>query len=248
MINLTGQTNGVTVFNLPFERSAGTFVNTTQSHDCCEFLTSADGQEFFTPVTTADSLEIVSTSANDVAAGTGTKTVGILYLDANGNWSEFTATMNGTTPVAVGIQASAIISIYAKTGGSSLYSAGAIVLRKVGTTTIYDQITANSNHSQSGRFTCPRGYYAVLIDLHVSVQGHPIEIKLRTTRSPFDGSTLERYSIKSNMKLSSGSTVSFPLGKVRLDAGQALRISGITDATAGSPRIHGVLDMELIKL
>lgn len=250
MIDLNTQRLDPTVFAMPFERSAGSFVSNSTYHDFCEFLTDAAGQETFTPVTTSDSLEVVSSSVNDTALGTGIRTVGIVYLDASGNWSEFTTALDGTTPVSLsGISASAIIAMYGKTGGSASFSTGTVNLRNVASPAIiYEQITPNSNRSQSGRFTCPRGYYVLLDDLHISVQGHPVEIKLRMTRSPFNGSNIDRYVIRTGMKLASGATASFPLTGMRLDAGQSLKISGIPDAVSGTPRVHGSLDMEMIKI
>lgn len=250
MINLNTQIVDPTVFSILFERSAGSFNNNTAYHDCCEFLTSSAGQEAFTPVTTSVAMEVVSSSANDASAGTGTRTVSVIYLDADGYWSRTVVTMNGTTPVPLtGISASAIISMYATTGGTLLGSAGAITLRNVTTPTIiYEQIPVNTNRSQSGRFTVPRGYYAIFDNLHISAQGQPIEVKVRVTRDPFNGSTIDRYGSVTGMKLASGTTTDFPLKGIRLDAGQSLKISGITDATAGNPRIHGSIDLELIKI
>lgn len=238
-------------FYITFERAAGTFINTTDYHDCCEFLTNSAGQQNFTQVTTSDSLEVVSTSANDSAAGTGTRTVGIIYLNALGEWSQTIVTLNGTTPVPLtGIQMSAVNSQYALTGGSSPVSAGTISLRNVNTPSIiYEQIVAGGNQSQSGRFTCPRGYYALLEHLNISVQGQPIEFKLRTTRNQFDGSSSnDRYLFKMGAKIAAGDSIEFDLHDMRLDAGQTVKVSGIADATAGNPRIHGTLALYLIKI
>jgi hypothetical protein len=233
-------------FSMLFERSAGTFGNNTDYNDCCEFLLS--GQTNFIPVTTSDSLEVISTSVDDTSAGIGTRTVGILYLDSSGVWSQTIATLNGTTAVSVPITASAIISMYALTGGTNAVSSGDINLRKVGTpTTIYEQIKAKGNQSQSGRFKVPTGYYAILRNIAFSVQGQTIELKMRINRNPFDNSTTTRYLFNSGVKLAAGSAISIPLDS-RVDAGQEIKISGIADATAGNPRVHGTLDLALFAL
>lgn len=236
-------------FSMQFERSAGTFSNNTALHDYCEFLTSSANDVVFTPVTVNDALEVVSTSANDTSNGTNTRTVGVVYLDANGMWSQTIVTMNGTTPVPLtGITASAIICMSAYTGGTAQVSAGDINLRKVGTpTTIYEQIKAGGNQSQSGRITIPTGYYAILDDCHISVQGQPTETKVRLTRSKFDGATVDRYLFYATIKLVSGAAIFMPLQGIRLDQGQSLKISGAVDATTSNPRVHGSLDIQLIK-
>jgi len=233
-----------------FERAASTFIDTTTYHDCCEFLTNSAGQQFFTPVTTADALEVVSTSASDTAAGVGTRTVGIVYLDANGIWSEATVTLNGTTAVPLtGITASAINFMYAKTGGTTPTGVGVISLRKVGTPTlIYEQITANGNMSQSGRFTVPAGYIAKITSCTVSCQGQGIEFKLRSTSTPFNDSTAGRFLFKKNIKLPASGYVVLPFSNFYLTAGQQVKASALADATTGNPRIHGTFEVELIKL
>lgn len=233
-------------FSIPFERSAGTFGNNTDYNDCCEFLLS--GQTNFIPVTTSDSLEVISTSADDNSSGIGTRTVGILYLNSSGVWSQAIATLNGTTAVSVPITASAIISMYALTGGVNLIGSGDINLRKVGTpSTIYEQIKAKGNQSQSGRFRVPTGYYAILRNITFSVQGQAIELKMRINRNPFDNSTVTRYLFNSGIKLAAGGAISISLDS-RVDEGQELKVSGITDATTSNPRVHGTLDLALFVL
>ena len=61
----------------------------------------AVGTSFVEPATAA-AITIVSSNANDTAAGTGARTVFVEYIDSNYNSVTVTVTMNGTTPVAVG--------------------------------------------------------------------------------------------------------------------------------------------------
>jgi hypothetical protein len=231
-----------------FERTRNTFINSTDYHDFCEFLTGSAGQQSYTPVTVSDSLEIVSNSANDTAAGTGTRTVGIAYLNAAGEWSEATVTMNGTTPVSVPIAATAINFMHAKTGGSLQTSAGTINLRNVATPTIlYEQIAAGGNMSQSGRFTVPAGYYAVVHDYIVSAQSQPVEVKIRALQNPFDQSANNRWLFKKGFKIAADNYIRGQFSNFYLAAGQSLKVSGIPDATQNG-RVFGSLEIELVKL
>lgn len=251
LINSDGITNNSanTLF-VPFERLAGSFNNNTEYHDCCEFLTNAAGQQNFTPVTTSNLLEIISTSVNDTALGSGSRTIGILYLNAIGEWSQTIVTLNGTTPVPVNIQASSIIAMYVLTGGTSLTSLGNITLRNTSNTSvIYEQIVAGGNRSQSGRITIPNGYYAKLTSLIVSCQNQNVEFKLRTTRNPFDGSnTGDRYLFCYNFKLTAGSNLTLNVPNIIFEAGHKIKVSAITDATANNPRIHGSFTLDLYKI
>lgn len=246
MINLATQTPDRFPFRVIFERVTSTFANNSQLHDSCEFLTVS--QVAFTPVTVADSLEIVSTSADDTSAGIGTRTVEIVYLDAAGLWLNTIVTMNGTTPVSVPITASAIISMQATTGGTNEVSVGRIDLRNVATpTTIYEQIAAGGNKSQSGRFRCPTGYYAMITGYTLSVIGQACETKIRIKRSTFDGRNIDRYLFHTNVNLAANSTIAVN-ESIRFDAGQDMKISGQIAATTGSPRVYGTIQLELVKI
>jgi hypothetical protein len=241
-------------FMMLFERTAGAFVSNTVFHDCCAFLTSGIGQETFTPVTVSDSLEVVSTSLDDTLLGIGARSVNMIYLDSSGVWAETSVNLNGILPVALtGIQAKAIISMSVSASGSAGLSLGTINLRKVGTPSlIYEQIPASingdGNQSKSGRFTVPIGYYLLINSGTLSVQNHPIEIRISTTRNQFDGSNLSVYQARSSIKLATGDSIIFPMNKMRLDAGQKIKVSALADSIANNSRVHGSLDMELIKI
>ena len=67
------------------------------------------------------SLEVVSSSANDAAAGTGARTVTIYGInDTNGSWTEDTetVTMNGTTAVALTKQWRRVYRVRVTTSGT----------------------------------------------------------------------------------------------------------------------------------
>ena len=55
-----------------------------------------------TPRPDGNSLEVVSSSTSDVAAGGGIESICIRYLDTDGNEQEKTLAMNGQTPVDAG--------------------------------------------------------------------------------------------------------------------------------------------------
>ena len=78
------------------------FPNTTQYHDVFSYLSSAAA--YGGDMTGTEALEIVSSSINDTSAGTCARTVVYCYIDAlNGDIETIaTATLNGTTAVALG--------------------------------------------------------------------------------------------------------------------------------------------------
>lgn len=215
-----------------------TFVDTTNLHDICEFLLGTAGQQKYTPVTTSDALELVSTSANDTALGTGTRKVRITYLDSVGNLVESPdITMNGTTPVATGITATAIQWMEAVDGGSLDVSAGNITLRKTGTpTTIYEQITANGNKSMSARFTVPIGYTGYVLDWSVASIAQTMDTRLRATTKTLTRENNTKFLFQERVFLAIGQNFTSDLNYLIFKAGATIKISAIPGSTAGNPR------------
>jgi hypothetical protein len=95
-------------------------------------------------MTGATSLEVLSSSAADTAAGTGARTIFIQGLDVNlmpiggpvaiggGVRTGILVTMNGTTPVAIPNQFYRINSCLVATAGTGLKNAGNITIRDSG--------------------------------------------------------------------------------------------------------------------
>jgi len=105
----------------------------------------------------ASSLEIVSDSAADAAAGTGMRTVQIQGLDANYVELNQTVTLNGTTPVAVPQQLLRINRCLIQTAGSGGTNAGTVVVRVAGGGTTYAHIPVGFGSTRSSNFTTPAG-------------------------------------------------------------------------------------------
>lgn len=125
-----------------------------------------------TYITTAGAFEVLSSSANDTAAGTGARTIEVKGLDSS--WNEFTetVTMNGVTPVAlVNSSAFRINSAKVLTAGSGLTNAGNIDVRTVTGSTVYKSIPAAVEcvgMDFDFRYTVPAGMIGILMDLSVS--------------------------------------------------------------------------------
>jgi len=109
--------------------------------------------------TTAQTLEIVSASANDTAAGTGARTVSMILLDANFNPVSVTVTLNGTTPVTISDGPYIRVNLMqVATAGSGQTNAGNITLRVAGAGATQGVILAGATIAQSSIFTVPAGF------------------------------------------------------------------------------------------
>lgn len=103
-------------------------------------------------------MRIISTSANDTAAGTGMRTAIIHYLDANYAAQTETITLNGLAAVnTVATNILRVNDIHTATAGSTGAAVGDVTLENVAGTVIYSRVSASHNRSRNAVFTIPAG-------------------------------------------------------------------------------------------
>lgn len=119
--------------------------------------------------TGAETVTVLSSSANDTSAGTGARTIRITGLDANYAEQSETITLNGTTPVAttntyIRVHTARVVS--AGSGGSN---AGTITVRQTTTSAnIFLSLQIGRNQSNCSAYTAPAGKTAYMRKLHVA--------------------------------------------------------------------------------
>ena len=116
-------------------------------------------QAVYVQPTAGMQMELVSSSANDAAAGTGARTVEVTYIEATTYLEKKEiVTLNGTTPVAtVAVNMFRINKLRVLTTGSGQKAAGKIDIRHLSDTPIYGTILAGMNESQQCIYTVPAG-------------------------------------------------------------------------------------------
>jgi hypothetical protein len=112
--------------------------------------------------TSADTLTISSSSADDTSAGTGLRTVKIEGLDAKFNDISETITLNGQTGVTTANSYYRITFLVGQTAGSAGSNQGMVYIGTGTITTgkpatVYGIINTNCNKSHCGRFTASAG-------------------------------------------------------------------------------------------
>jgi cephalosporin-C deacetylase-like acetyl esterase len=112
--------------------------------------------------TTASVLDIVSTSTDDDAAGTGARTVFIEGLDNNYNVVSETVVLDGTTVVETVNSFLYVNQLYVATTGSGGVNAGEITAKV--STTLYDLIAVGYNQRTTAHYCVPAGYTAYLTE------------------------------------------------------------------------------------
>lgn len=129
----------------------------------------AMGTSFVVPATAA-AITIVSSDANDTAAGTGARTVFVEYIDSNYNSASVTVTMNGTTPVAVGTGWH-VNRGYVVTAGSNAGAVGSLTMSSAAAgTPVLARILATYNHTMSSIYMVPAGYSLYMKRLDMGIQ------------------------------------------------------------------------------
>jgi hypothetical protein len=110
------------------------------------------------PTQAGEALNVVSGSANDTSAGTGTRTIKVCGLSATGVYQEETITMNGTTPVITSSTWLRVFRAFGVTAGSGGTNAGAITVKhNVTTANIFAVIKAGRAQACNAVFTVPAG-------------------------------------------------------------------------------------------
>ncbi len=132
-------------------------------------------------------MQVVSSSASDTAAGTGTRTLMIHYLDSSGNDQTETITMNGVTPVlTVATNIRFVNELHSLTVGSTNAAVGTITITPVGVpATVYSQLDPNFNVDLSSIFMVPAGKIFIIESVSASggaaVAGKSADIRIRST-------------------------------------------------------------------
>lgn len=108
-------------------------------------------------------MQVVSSSANDAAAGTGLRAVRIHYLDHNYQPQITDVTLNGLTPVlTTPVDIARINGMHAIAVGSNIVSVGNISLTAVGGAVTYGFISAGDNTSRQAIYTVPDGMWGYI--------------------------------------------------------------------------------------
>lgn len=123
----------------------------------------------YTYLSSADTLEVYSSSANDTSAGTGARTVEIQGLDANYNVQTETITLNGTTAVTTTNSFLRVYRAKVITAGSGEENAGDITIETTTGSTVQAEIIATNNQTLMAIYTVPAGKTAYILNYYVSV-------------------------------------------------------------------------------
>jgi hypothetical protein len=211
------------------------FNSTSVQQDVGEYLgTSLD---LFTELTGVEALQLVSSSGNDTALGSGLRRVRICYLNTSYVLAFVEYNLNGVTPVAVAERMLFVYCMEAVTGGALEGAGGNIDLRVTGTGVVHERISTNSNRSRSARFMVPDNYKAYILGWSSYAVGTTMDTRLRATTQSFTNDLNSRYLVKSNMFLAASQNARQSLVYRKLPARAKCKITVIAGSAGAANRI-----------
>ena len=182
-------------------------------------------------------LEVVSSSPNDTAAGSGVQSVDIHYLDTTGLEQEETVTMNGVTPVnTVATDIDIVQWIHTCTiGTAGGVSDGNISLRDTTGVTAFEYIAAGGNQSLSARYTIPTAKTGFILGWEASGITKRIDFRLRATVDRFDRSLTPDVFLFQDAVVLQDSTSGWRPFKtpLKIPASGMVKVSAISAAAGG---------------
>lgn len=214
------------------------FVNTSALGDVCDYLDTS--QSLLNTPTSGQTLYLVSTDANDTAAGTGARTVRTVYLDGTGLQQVRTDTLNGTTPVSIGTGYTAIQWMETATVGSGTVAAGAVTISSTNgaatVATTFDSITAGGNRSLSGRYYVPMDSSAYMLTWSLAAIGTTMDSRMRVDCFADDHALSTGVFHFKDHEFLPTNTLSgeMPLGFMKAPAGSVIKVSVIPGSAAAN--------------
>lgn len=181
----------------------------------------------------AAQLEVVSSSASDAAAGTGTRTLRIVYYDGNGN-GPFTTdvTLNGTNAVATAATDIRFVEcMYTLTVGNNGTNVGTITLRGLGGGATVGQIAASDGRTFWGHHYVGAGRVGQITEIIAAMTLARGALFLRA-QDILTPNAFDRQFTASFRLAAAGTTNSFPLEGAYSWRFSSLYVSGPTRVTA----------------
>lgn len=175
---------------------------------------------------TAVSLEVLSTDANDTAAGTGARSITVFGLDENSLEISQTVNLNGITPVPLPINMRRVYRVLVASSGTYATATagshvGTITVRQQGTGTVFGQLGFISGfpvgQSLIGVYSVPADKILFLRNVTMSVNTSRVvsfalfvRNELDQTAPPYEGMRIQRFWEQVNGTITDNEVVVYP--------------------------------------
>jgi hypothetical protein len=203
----TGQASSPAISYLPINGMTSSTPTTNTWYDLTNITTIGSGTG---SLFASQTLNVVSGSANDAAAGTGARTIKIWGIDSNYAEISETVTMNGASLVSTTNSYIAVNKVQVMTVGSGLTNAGIIDITNNANNAYVVSIPASEGTSKIGGYTVPSGKSLVLYEARGSISLDSVAATIVasamrfTTSHPTTGNKIHSHE---NVPVHSGSTL-----------------------------------------
>lgn len=244
-IGMTGQWQGHTAYAFHINGRRAGFTSTSVLNDVKEF----DNGVADAPILANSNLDILSSSANDTAAGTGVRQVKVVYLDVANNLVESPPiNLNGVGVVANALTGvNALYWMEAFTTGTGLVAAGNIRLRINGGTVEVEQISAGGNKSLSARMVVPGGFTGFIPQWDALSVNADQDVRLRATMDSLTGALVIPFHFVDNLYVALNSGLAAELPFIKLPPLCRVKISTLAAATGANNRVDSSFIVLLIQ-
>jgi len=226
-------------------------------HDICEFTIqrpsgSPDNYRIYTPTTDTYGLQVVSTSANDTALGTGVRSVQINYLDQDWNEQIATIDMDGTstvTAVASGVRR--VNEFHSIETGTLSVAGGDITLETIGTTPeapwtgrqTLGLIFEGGNKDVTAIFTVPEGKEVLIDQLNLSSSNQDQSIRLISNTDPTSRTLIQAncFLFQTLDFIGSNTNVTQKLGLLKFPSRADIKVSSSPVSNTADTSCHVVM-------
>ena len=197
----------------------------------------------------AQQMEVVSSSTDDAAAGTGARTVTIRYLTAAFAEKSETVTLDGTTPVATtNTDIYRIQSFRIATAGTGGAAAGNIDIRNLADTPIYSRIAIGEARAKDIVYTVPANKVLYITEATFSVgastSGRSTHFITKAKYDNASGVALDFFMDYTDVFVQDSQIQIFFQAPTRFPAGTDIKVSAISPdgMTYGAVSLKGWLE------
>lgn len=246
-IQITGKFSGkdAKVFHILGRRAS--FTSTSVFNDIGEGVGAAS-TALFPVLNGTETIEVLSSNANDTLAGTGARKIKMTYINnAYALVETADINLNGTTPVTV-VANDCLQCLWFEVTetGSSETSIGNLTLRTSAPVTL-SRITAGGNKSMDAIFMVPDGWKAYIYEWSGSNIQNSQDLRMRAQVNTFDRSLSTVYHFQDNHNTPSNQAFDASLPFLQFPARCKIKVSTISSSTAGATRADGDFTVVLIK-
>lgn len=190
-------------------------------------------------LSSAETMEIASTSADDAAAGTGARTVMIQGVDDDGLFISEVVTLNGTSNVQTSNSYLRVNLMNILTAGSAGWNVGDLTATATTAATIQDEMDATEGFSQSSHYTVPAGKTAFLTQVELNAAklsgGGVPEIEFKAMFRPFGGAWHQGFDKTLDTSVTDELDIILPV-PTRILERTDVRITALTDTNNSEAR------------